>query len=678
MKTALCCSIVVGMCVLLNTPAAIGAVAGEETITLEEVVVTATKTAEKRKDIPNSVITVDRMDIEGSSATSVGELLANELGVDWRTYGNYGGAAQEIHIRGMGGDATQVFVNGANVNSPSLGVADVAKIPLNNIERIEIVKGSGSLLYGSGAMGGTVNIITKGPERDKVDFKASAGYGTEDTYQVSAEQGMFVTDDLGYYITTSRRETDGFRDNSDLTHNDVSLKLVYDSDALNMSLYGDYMDREYGRPGAVPPSGTQDYYISGVKFYSSESASVLNEGSDEDGHIVLQIQSNPVKWFNLRVRGDYTYMENYNYDRYHSSGKGQKSWTTNEVRGVEGTVEIKPFKGASLLLGADYKDYDWKNETVPLDAGGNDIAGSQTKTKADLRTKGAYAEAQYRPCTYVKGLVGIRHEDHSAFGYEDLARFGLVMNPLENTVFKVSRGKHFKAPTPNDLFWPYEDWGYGMGTEGNPDLKPETGWHTDATVEQSFADEKVFVTVSYFKWDIDDKIRWVPDSNYFYRPENLDSYKAEGWELGARIGPFYNTMLSLSYTNTDAKENKQGGVERQALYTPDGQFKGALTHWTEFGLNTTLTVRHVGKRPGMYGSDADASPSRTLASYWTTDIKMEQRFYDHWILTITGINLFDKGYETYVETFYDYTSTATLCSYPGVARSVFCSLGYEF
>jgi outer membrane cobalamin receptor len=678
MKIMVRCFMFFCMCMLLGVPA--GICTGEEdAVTMEEVVVTATKTEEKRKDVPNAVVIMDKTEIEESPATTVGELLANELGVDLRTYGNYGGAAQEIHFRGMGGDATQVFVNGVNVNSPSLGVADVAKIPLNSIDRIEIVKGSGSLLYGSGAMGGTVNIVTKRPERDKTDFKVSAGYGTQDTYQLSAEQGMFLAGDFGYYITTSRRETDGIRDNSDLTHNDVSLNLVYDrGDVLDVSLYGDYIDREYGRPGVEPPPGTQDYYINGVKFYSSESASVLDKGSDDDGHIVLQIKSNPMKWLGFKLRSDYTYMENYNYDRYHSSGTGQKTWTTNKVTGVEGNIDIRPFKGSSLLLGADYKDYDWENEGVSLDTNGNDVAGSQTKSEADLHTKGAYAEAQYRPCEYVKALVGIRHEDHSTFGYEDLPRFGLVINPLENTVFKVSHGKHFKAPTPNDLFWPYEDWGWGMGTEGNPNLKPETGWHTDATVEQSFIDEKVFITVSYFKWDIDDKIRWVPDSNFFYRPENLDSYKAEGWELGTKIGPFYNAILALSYTKTDAKEHKQGGVERQARYTPDGQFKGSLTYWSDFGLNTTVTVRYVGKRPALYDNDTDVNPSRTLASYWTTDIKIEQRLYNHWILTLSGNNLFDRGYETYVQTFYDYTSTATLCSYPGAERSVFFSVGYEF
>ncbi|MCP4624144.1 MAG: TonB-dependent receptor, partial [bacterium] len=149
--------------------------------TMEEVVVTATKTEEKRKDIANSVVIMDSVDIDEAPAQGLGELMANEPGIDWRSRGNYGGASQEVHLRGMNGSGTQVLVNGVNYNSPSLGIADVSRIPLNNIDRIEVVKGSGSLLYGSGAIGGTINIETKRPERNQVDAVISAGYGSEDT-----------------------------------------------------------------------------------------------------------------------------------------------------------------------------------------------------------------------------------------------------------------------------------------------------------------------------------------------------------------------------------------------------------------------------------------------------------------------------------------------------------------
>ncbi len=554
--------------------------------TMDEVVVSATKTEEKRKDVPNAVIIMDELDIQESPAKTLGELLANELGIDWRTYGNYGGARQEIRIRGMTSKGTQVFVNGVNINSPSLGKADVGRIPLNSIERIEVVKGSGSLLYGTGAIGGTINIITKRPKRDRMDLKVSGGYGSQGTYLVSAEQGMFVTDEFGYYLTANRHKTNGFRSNSDLTQNDVSLKLVLEkSDALDISLYADYIDRKYGIPGVKPPQGTQAHFIDGVEFYHSESASLLNNGSNDDAHVALRFKGKPAEWLAYNLRGDYTYMENYFYQRYNSDGTGARSWTTNKVFGVEGNIDIKPFKGASVLVGSQYRAYDWENKNVDLDSTGTELPGTKSTTTDDLHTIGTYMEGQYRPSKYVKGLAGIRHERHSQFGTENVPLFGLVLNPFEDTAIKATHGRHFLAPTPNDLFWPKEKY-----RQGNPDLKPETGWHTDVTLDQGLFDNMLFLTGSYFRWDLDNRIQWTSDPDtYVYSPQNLKGYRADGVEIGMKLGPVYDFTLALDYTYLNAEEEAQEyGREtptdtktwntRRATYSPEHLFRGDLSY----------------------------------------------------------------------------------------------------
>jgi iron complex outermembrane receptor protein len=670
----------------------------ENAVMLEAVIVTATKTPEKRRDIPNAVVIVDKKDIQASGAKTVGDLLSNELGIDWRTRGNYGGAKEEIRIRGMESNATQVFVNGVNVNSPSLGDADVSKIPLNNIERIEVVKGSGSLLYGSGAMAGTVNIITKRPKKDKMVLKAEAGYGSQNTYRLSAEQGMFLAGDFGYYLTAGRSETDGFRDNSYLRHNDVSLKLVLDKkEAIDISLYGDYVDRTFGLPGVKPPEGTRDYYRGGVKFYNSEAASLLNKGVDKDGHLVLEIKGKPLKSLGYNLKGHYANMGSYNYTRYDSTGKGKEDWVTNQVLGADGHLDIHPIDGATLLLGGEYKDFDWKSQSYGLDASGSPI--SDTTTKARVFTKGAFAEGQYRPSQYWKALAGVRHEVNSMFGSENLPLFGLIINPFDTTAFKINHGKHFLAPSLNQLFWP-ED---AMG-RGNPDLKPEIGWHTDVTAEQSFLDNKIFMTVSYFHWNVDDKIQWVIDTTGVSSPINLAGYKADGAEAGVRIGPYYDFTLALNYTYTDAEEENRAytrqdyttpdiryaPVKRRAAYTPDHQFKGDLIYRSTIGLTMTATARYMSDRV-MYqtekittGGVDTKTVTYTIDPYWTMDLKMEQRLYKHWLLSLSGNNLFDKAYDTYMATFTDRSKSSTdpsrtlMCGYPGAGRSVFAGVAYEF
>lgn len=661
---------------------------------LDEIVVTATKTSEKRKDITNSVVLLDEISIQESSAGTLGELLANELGVDWRTLGNYGGAVEGIHIRGMSASGTKVLVNGVSVNSPSLGSADVSKIPLNNIERIEVVKGSGSLLYGSGAIGGTINIITKRSRKDRVEFRASAGYASGDTYRLSAEQGMSVWGDLGYYLTANYRDTEGFRDNSDLKHKDVSLRLTLDQgDSLFVSLYGDYVDREYGRPGVRPPSGTQVYFVNGTKFYSSDAASLLDRGGDKDARMVMKVESRLLEWLRLKLRGDYTYMDNYNYGRYSFDGSGQESWVTNGISSVEANLELTPSDGLKILLGSEYKTYDWKNKSIGLDTTGSKVFAGTT-IEEDMHTTGSFVEAQYRPFKYVKVLAGVRHEDHSASGRETLPRYGVIFNPWEDTALKLSHGKHFLAPTPNDLFWPREDWGWGMGTEGNSDLNPETGWHSDITVEQSVLDEKIFLTGSYFKWDMDNRILWASDTAGFWRPENLRGYQAEGAELGAKIGPFADVILSLSYTYLDAEEEaeeydrvapspQKTWKTHRATYSPKHQFKGVLSYASVFGLRSSATVRYVSERTWYRNETADWLNYTTavyeLDAYWTVDIKLEQRFHDDWVLSLSGTNLLGEEYDTYFGTFYDETAfLTTVEAFPGTERSFFFSVTYEY
>jgi len=652
--------------------------------TMDEVVVSATKTEEKRKDVANQVILKSSADLDASPAKTLGAFLDNELGVDLRSYGNYGGAAQEIQIRGVGSVGTQVFVNGVNVNSPSLGTADVGLIPLNAIERIEIVKGSGSLLYGSGAMGGVINIITKRPTRDKTDLKLKAGLGTQDTSEVSAENGMFVMGDLGYYLTANHRKTDGFRDNSDLTQSDVSGNFVLDKgDFLDLSVYADYVNRDYGLPGVKPPEGTQPFSSGGVPVYSTESASLLDNGGDENIHLAVNADSRPSDRVKFHFRGDLTDAKSSNVSRYVFFGlTGTETETRNKILSTEGNVDVRLFDGASVLIGADYKDYDYENQQSTLDAAGAAVAGTRTTTSAGVNTAAGFAELQYRPWSFLKATGGLRYEKHSEFGDETVYRLGLVGNINDTTALKFSHGTHFRAPSLNDLFWP--DDGF---TRGNKALKPETGHHTDIGVETSLRSDTLFFSLSFFTWDITDKIRWAEDPTaptvfpgvFYYTPQNLDKYFGNGIEAGARIGPFMNTLISLDYTYLKAEEELLGGVRRRAVYSPEHLFKGTLTYWTDFDLTADAVFRFVDDRPGHYKADADTAPDFTHSEYWTVDLRLAQRLLTHWTVTLDVLNLLDEGYDTYNAVFFDQTTFAsTRSAYPGAGRSVFASVTFEY
>jgi outer membrane receptor protein involved in Fe transport len=255
----------------------------------------------------------------------------------------------------------------------------------------------------------------------------------------------------------------------------------------------------------------------------------------------------------------------------------------------------------------------------------------------------------------------------------------MVINPQEDTAIKLNYGEHYNAPTPNALFWPYEDWGWGMGTQGNRNLRPETGKHLDAGIEQGFFNNKLFANVTYFKWDIKDKISWIPDASYFYTPQNLNRYRCHGWEIGSDIGPFYDLTLSLAYTYTDAEEEISGGVNRRALYASENYFRSALEYTNDRGFNASATVRYTGDRPAYYAMDSDTEPAVTLPSYSTIDLKAERDFLDRWLISLQCNNLLDEEYDTYTESFRNQVSgVTTMERYPGEGRSFLFRISYEY
>jgi len=647
---------------------------------LETVVVTATKTEERVRDVPNSTIVLDSIDVEESPAQSVGELIADQPGIDWRTYGNYGGAAQTIKIRGMRDTEVQVLLNGINVNSPSLGMADVGGLPVDSIDRVEIVKGAGSFLHGSGSVAGTVNIITKDPQPDRMDLIIKGGYGSFGSRQFSAEQGMYLTEDLGYYLTVHQKSTDGERSNSDLSQQDGSLKVVYDKgDILKLSLYGYKVDREFGKPGILPPEATSTYALNGVEIYNDEAASLLDRGNNIDQFALVDVESHLSDGLKVRVKKYLVNMDSIDKSWTATSGTGTQTQVLNIIDGTEANLEIGALAGLNILVGIDAKKHDWESDTRFLDTDGA-TTGSGGEDSQTIDSSGAFTQLQYQLNESIKILGGIRQESHSAFGSEMLPNTGIVFNLSEETVLKATHGKHFKSPTPNDLFWPEDDF-----VRGNPDLKPQTGWHSDITLENEAGDGNVYFSVSYFQWNVDDKIEWAENPKYpspspfvasKWTPSNVNRSFGRGLELGFRVNPSYNLGVTVGYTFTDAKD-ESGAVIREAQFSPKHRLKTGVVVRTSFGLTAQTTLRYLSER-NYYRSSTDENPTDTLGAYTLVDLNLQQRLRDKWLISFQVGNLLDEQYDTFVGSYYDENFTQIYGNYPGSSRNLTLAVAYEY
>jgi iron complex outermembrane receptor protein len=218
---------------------------------IEEIVVTGTAVSDAVGALPKSVAVITARDIEQSPARNIAELLSREANVRLRSLFGHE-KSSGIDIRGMGdtyGSSVVVLVNGFRINSPDMAGFDLSCVPLDSIERIEIVRGSGSVLYGDGAIGGVINIITKKTRAQEIGFGAS--YGSYDTRSANASFNK-RGEKTEFVLNAGISDTGGYRDNGFLYKKDASVRMGYDlSDytALYFSL-APHQDH-YGLPGPV-------------------------------------------------------------------------------------------------------------------------------------------------------------------------------------------------------------------------------------------------------------------------------------------------------------------------------------------------------------------------------------------------------------------------------------------
>jgi outer membrane cobalamin receptor len=222
-----------------------GARAEEADVKLPEVVVTATKTEKDPKDVTQSVTVITADDIKKSGATTAGEAIQNTVGMRIRDNGPEGAEAS-VSIRGATSAQVLVLLDGRRLNSPRTGGYNLSDlpVPLDSIERIEIVRGPSSALYGADAAGGVVNIITKKPKESKTTAEASAGSHGYDLLAIRNQGSVRL---FSYSLSADRETSDGYRANSNLDQARTGGSIGYDFSAdSRLDVRVDYLSKEQG------------------------------------------------------------------------------------------------------------------------------------------------------------------------------------------------------------------------------------------------------------------------------------------------------------------------------------------------------------------------------------------------------------------------------------------------
>lgn len=482
---------------------------------LEEVVVTATRIEEPLSITGSSVTVITEDDIRNQGALTVGEVLRNVPGIYVLQQGSQGSLTTAF-MRGAASNQTLVLIDGVRVNSPANGIFDLSTLPAENIERIEIVRGPQSALYGSEAMGGVINVITK-KGFGKPTFSGFFEAGNlRTTREGAAIEGSKEGSSWSFNLT--RLDTDGFLDHDEF--GSTNFSGLYRSD-LRDDISLTFSGRFYDASKKLPP-------VAGRFFDPTQ------EQDTRSALLALKVDHKMLDWW----RNSLTTSIVDDRIRFNDPLWSYRSNTDTLRKRAELLSSVDLSKDIKGIVGIELEE-----QTGEFNA--SDPFSGVTAYDKVVTNKAYFVETRMGWNDTISLTGGLRWDVHSTFGTTVSPRFsGSYLVKETGTKFKASIGEGFRSPTLNELFFP----GFG-----NPGLNPEKSVSYELGMEQHFLKGKGRFGITFFKTTFTDLIAFVPTSDPDYpfgiKPVNIAKALSEGFEVEGSIVAGYGITISGGYTH---------------------------------------------------------------------------------------------------------------------------------
>jgi vitamin B12 transporter len=497
----------------------------QEAKRVDPVVVTATPVATPAEQLGASVSVVDGQDFQTYHYPTVDEALRSVPGVEIRRSGAYG-KTSSVTIRGANANQVQVLVDGLRVKSPTLGQVDLSDLSPDLIERIEVIRGAQSTIYGADAIGGVVNIITRRGTGGPIQASVQQEVGNYDTL-VSRATVHGAWKILHYALSASHFESNGQFQNDETDANAVSARvgatLPWDS---TLDFIFRYNKNDIGVPvkGVFP--GPQPIHPIINRNARSQSETTI---------FSLDGKTRPVPWWETRGRLA-RYENSAGFQDPVDPGVAFDSPVFSQV-----SVERREAEWVnSFFIGK------WSTSSVGLEHR-REIGESRNTFRAVSETESVFFEQQLRFFERLFLTGGFRMEDNSVWGTTTTERGSLAFLIKETgTRLRGSAGTGFRAPTFNDLFFP----GFG-----NPVLQPEESLSYDFGVDQKLWNNRIRLGLTYFQNEFKNLITCctpIPTAP-FGGPFNVGRARSAGIEFTSEVDVLPNLVASLNYTYTDSE-----------------------------------------------------------------------------------------------------------------------------
>ncbi|MBU1666664.1 MAG: TonB-dependent receptor [Gammaproteobacteria bacterium] len=580
--------------------------------TLDEIVVTATRLAQPLSEILAATEVITRNEIDRSGSATLTELLSAHAGINLAINGG-AGKSSAILLRGTNADHVLVLVDGLKMGSATTGTTAFQDLPLDQIERIEIVRGPRSTLYGSGAIGGVIQIFTR--PAGKV-LTASAGLGSQGTRRLAASMGG-QADQLSWRLNASHFMTDGI--NSQPKHLDTD-RDGYENNALSMALDWKINPEHRLKFDLLHAQGKSNYDGTDPNFPWGETTGAHTRSTQQVLGLTLNSHLSD-RWNSTLRIGQSADLSDTWYSDSAPIGtidthRNSLSWQ-NDLHLGQGT----------LTLGADAVD---------------DRVSGNTAYARDSRLEKALF-GQYRHRFGQQDIqVGLRRLDNAQFGGHTSGDLGWGYALADGLRLTASYGTAFKAPTFNQLYWP---------GAGNPALQPETSktWEAGLRANQGV----VTWGLNLYRTEVANLIDWRDVGGGVWLPTNTSRARMVGGEveLGLKLGDWAVHAVASNVDPVDTATGRR--LPRRASWT--GRLDADRSFGkTQFGLS-------------LHGQDMsydNAANSLRLPGFALADIRVAHAVDKYWSIQAHANNLFDKEY-------------ATVNGYASPGRGVFVGLSYR-
>ncbi|OQY19318.1 MAG: hypothetical protein B6I36_04565 [Desulfobacteraceae bacterium 4572_35.1] len=565
----------------------VGNVHAEETLNeveLDALVVTANRLPEKLHNIAQSVAVIERADIVAAPADNFADLLEYIGGVDVRQRASHG-VQSDVSIRGGSYEQTLVLLNGISLANPQTGHHNMdVPVSLDNIERIEIIKGPASRVYGANAMAGVINIITRKQQIPSVAAQIKIG---EFDYTSAAFQTNFATGKWHNNLSASQQYSSGFEDDEPTGFNlkNASYQGRGEIGRQEIELGLSYTDKDFG---------ASRFYFN-APYQTEHTKSIV-------GYIAANLHHGVINW---RPQLSWLHHE----DLYTSAYGTNDSDTDKYTAQLTGDTSTK-FGQSSFGFTAEREELDSSN-MGKHDRHSRSLFFNHKLALTDTLTVGAGTSAVY----------------YSDWGWEQLPGAEISYAIMPQLQWFASVGKSFRIPTYTEMY-------YTIGNIGDPDLKAEEAWTWESGLR--WQQKKVNANLSVFRQDSDDLIDWSrPAGAKTWKVRNVAQCTTTGIEIGADIKqplaaiPFIG-RISLNYTYLNHDANSNDLEYKYILDSLRHQLQGTLY------LDWHQSISHIIKARFEKRMAGDTNLIIGTKLSYQVNEKIE--------LTIEANNLFDEDY----------------------------------